>query len=180
MNKRKLYIPTRGNTDYGTPPELVDLLAKRWAGGAFDLDPAASDRYHVTQRYFTPADNGLLLPWEGRVFLNPPYGREEEAWLVKAIQEVMAGRASVVVALLPAKTGKHWWDRYIVADVGYPGVIDLRFPVRHVWFIPGRIQFVGAKSTANFDNVVVVFERYAVVPRHRGRKSSSEQLSLLE
>jgi hypothetical protein len=30
--------------------------------------------------YSLPEQNGLLLPWEGSVFCNPPYGPEVEKW----------------------------------------------------------------------------------------------------
>jgi hypothetical protein len=31
--------------------------------------------------YTAPLDNGLSLPWFGRIWLNPPYGDEAGAWL---------------------------------------------------------------------------------------------------
>jgi hypothetical protein len=34
--------------------------------------------------HFTPADDGLSLPWHGSVFANPPYGRELRRWVRKA------------------------------------------------------------------------------------------------
>jgi hypothetical protein len=37
--------------------------------------------------YFTEVDNGLVLPWHGRVFVNPPYGREIRLWVQKARAE---------------------------------------------------------------------------------------------
>lgn len=61
------------NTDvWLTPPELLAVL-----GGpdSFDLDPcAAIDQPWATARqHYTVADNGLLKPWHGRVWHNPPY-----------------------------------------------------------------------------------------------------------
>ncbi len=63
----------RSKTDeWLTPPHVHEAV-----GGApsFDLDPASPvDRPWPTARaHYTEADNGLLLPWEGRVWLNPPY-----------------------------------------------------------------------------------------------------------
>lgn len=55
-----------------TPPAIIEAL-----GGpdSFDLDPASpQDRPWPTARtHFTVDDNGLILPWEGRIWLNPPY-----------------------------------------------------------------------------------------------------------
>ena len=61
-------------TRWLTPRSLVESL------GEFDLDPAGAPDYHLAKRTFTPeaGENGLELPWEGRVWLNPPYGKE--AW----------------------------------------------------------------------------------------------------
>lgn len=56
-----------------TPPEILAAL-----GGwhSFDLDPCApEDRpWPMAKRHYTIHDNGLRLPWRGRVWLNPPYG----------------------------------------------------------------------------------------------------------
>lgn len=60
------------SVNWFTPPAIVEALGG-WE--SFDLDPAtASDAPFPTalQRY-TRADNGLLRPWFGRVWLNPPY-----------------------------------------------------------------------------------------------------------
>lgn len=60
-----------------TPP---DLLAKL---GRFDLDPCSPIRrpWDTAARHFTVADDGLAQEWRGRVWLNPPYGRETARWL---------------------------------------------------------------------------------------------------
>lgn len=55
-----------------TPPALIEAL-----GGAdsFDLDPAslAERPWPTAKAHYSEADNGLILPWFGRVWLNPPY-----------------------------------------------------------------------------------------------------------
>lgn len=55
-----------------SPPAILEAL-----GGAdsFDLDPCSHvDRpWPTAQHHYTQEDNGLLLPWFGRVWLNPPY-----------------------------------------------------------------------------------------------------------
>lgn len=56
-----------------TPPYVIAAL-----GGteSFDLDPCAPVRrpWPMAKRHYTVEDNGLLKPWSGRVWLNPPYG----------------------------------------------------------------------------------------------------------
>ncbi len=61
-----------GTDTWFSPPALLEAV-----GGAasFDLDPCSHiDRPWPTARqHYTQEDNGLLLPWFGRVWLNPPY-----------------------------------------------------------------------------------------------------------
>lgn len=56
-----------------TPPEIIAAL-----GGpeSFDLDPCAPIKrpWPMAKEHYTIADNGLLKPWRGRVWFNPPYG----------------------------------------------------------------------------------------------------------
>lgn len=58
-----------------TPRWLIDRL------GPFDMDPCACDPqpWPCAQEQYT--ENGLLLPWNGFVWLNPPYGNQTGAWL---------------------------------------------------------------------------------------------------
>lgn len=54
-----------------TPPHILDAL------GPFDLDPCASPAprpWPTAAKHYTREDNGLMMPWHGRVWLNPPYG----------------------------------------------------------------------------------------------------------
>jgi len=70
----------QGKTDqWLTPPDLLALLGK------FDLDPCSPiDRpWDTATRHYTAEDDGLSLPWYGRVWLNPPYGPETRKWLKK-------------------------------------------------------------------------------------------------
>ena len=61
-------------TRWLTPRPLVEAL------GDFDLDPAGAPGWELAKRTFLleNGENGLELDWEGRVWLNPPYGNE--AW----------------------------------------------------------------------------------------------------
>lgn len=62
-----------------TPPEVLHAL------GPFDLDPCApvpeARPWDMAARHYCKRDNGLRQPWDGRIWLNPPYGREAAAWL---------------------------------------------------------------------------------------------------
>lgn len=56
-----------------TPPAIIDALGGPYS---FDLDPCSPiDRPWPTARvHYTVIDNGLLRPWTGRLWFNPPYG----------------------------------------------------------------------------------------------------------
>lgn len=61
-----------GKDEWLTPPEIITSL------GAFDLDPASpvNRPWPTAKQHYTAYDNGLIKPWLGRVWLNPPYGKE--------------------------------------------------------------------------------------------------------
>lgn len=66
-------------TTWLTPIDIVRSL------GEFDLDPCTPPEmpWMTAKKRYTEADNGLIQPWEGRVWLNPPYGKQMELWLKK-------------------------------------------------------------------------------------------------
>ena len=65
-----------------TPPELVKKL------GEFDLDPCCpvNAPFHHAKVNYTINDNGLIKDWFGRVYMNPPYGKNMHLWLSKLEQ----------------------------------------------------------------------------------------------
>jgi ParB family chromosome partitioning protein len=59
-----------------TPTHVVEAV-RRVLGG-IDLDPASCEVANAVVRatnIWTMSSNGLINPWEGRVFCNPPYSR---------------------------------------------------------------------------------------------------------
>ena len=62
-----------------TPPYVLDAL------GDFDLDPCSplNRPWDTAKNHYTVEDDGLIQPWYGRVWLNPPYGRAMTPWLEK-------------------------------------------------------------------------------------------------
>ena len=69
-------------TRWLTPAYLVEPLGK------FDLDPCGAPGHRLAERTYQIDDgeDGLELPWEGRVWLNPPYGKQAEPFLKKMVQ----------------------------------------------------------------------------------------------
>lgn len=113
-----------------TPPEIIH------ACGPFDLDPAAPvvRPWDMAARHLTMHDDGLTQPWNGRVWCNPPYGRDTQRWLARLADH---GNG---IALMFARTET-----------------DMFF--QHVWrkatsvlFIKGRLHFHhvdGRRAAAN-------------------------------
>lgn len=150
--RRASQLPPGGATkrdDWTTPDWLFRQLDQEF--GPFTLDAAASAGNAKCARYFDAGCDGLAQPWSGRVFLNPPY-RDVGAWAAKALLETRAGRAGVVVALLPARTGTGWFHRCVL------GRADVRF-------LRGRIRFGGgapsARDAAPFDSMVAIWRAEA-------------------
>ena len=70
-------VYTEGNDDYLTPPGILKRL------GQFDLDVCAPANrpWDTAHGHFTREMDGLSLPWHGRVWMNPPYGKSTGLWL---------------------------------------------------------------------------------------------------
>lgn len=63
-----------------TPPHVLAAL------GTFDLDPCAAPSprpWATALRHIELPQDGLAEPWIGRVWMNPPYGRETARWLAR-------------------------------------------------------------------------------------------------
>lgn len=63
--------------DWVTPPHIIQEL------GDFDLDPCAPTNrpWDTASKHFTKKEDGLKQKWHGRVWCNPPYGKETGEWL---------------------------------------------------------------------------------------------------
>ena len=109
--------------DHYTPPWIFETL-----GLTFDIDVAAPPGgipWIPARRYYTMADDGLAQPWEGLIWMNPPYSNAKQ-WVRRFIEH---GNG---IALLPVL--KNWWlvdlwnhpetRNVLVLD---PGTVDLVF-----------------------------------------------------
>ena len=117
------------SVDWYTPKVIFDCL-----GLKFDLDPCSPERgvpWIPAKKHFSLKDDGLNQNWVGKVWLNPPYGRETGKWL-KRMNEHRNG-----VALVFSRTDCAWFHDYVAkADA--------------INFLKGRIKFVdGLGITSN-------------------------------
>lgn len=127
--------------DWSTPPELFQRLDREFR---FTLDAAATADNAKCANYYTKADDSLSIPWPGRVWLNPPYGRKIALWMEKAYSESTT-HADIVVCLVPARTCTAWFHDWATRG-------ELRF-------IRGRLRFGDSANAAPFPSLIVVFRR---------------------
>lgn len=125
---------------WATPPELYAVLDEEFG---FTLDACAVPENAKCPDYYTPEQDGLAQPWPGRVWCNPPYGRDVWCWVKKASETAAGG--GFVVMLLPARTDTRWFHDYI-------------YHKAEVRFIRGRLKFGGCKNSAPFPSMVVIFD----------------------
>lgn len=127
-----------------TPQYFFDALDAEFG---FDLDVCAMPENAKCERFYTPDEDGLAQPWDGKCcWCNPPYGRQIGKWVKKGYETAMNG--GKVVMLLPARTDTRWFHSYI-NDV----------PIAQVRFVKGRLRFGNSKENAPFPNMVVVFNK---------------------
>ena len=93
--------------------------------------------------YYTKAEDGLSKEWKGKVWMNPPYGREIIKWMKKAYESSLDG--AMVVCLVPSRTDTKWWHEYAMK-----GTIE---------FIRGRLKFGGSKNSAPFPSALIIFNQ---------------------
>jgi phage N-6-adenine-methyltransferase len=139
--------------DWETPQWLFDELNALY--GPFTMDVCATAdnakvNYHLGWGGFYSKDtfiDGLNVDWHTLAdvcWMNPPYGREIGKWVKKAFEESLKG--CKIVCLLPARTDTKWFHEFIYKQEN----VDVRF-------LKGRLKFVGAKSSAPFPSMVVIF-----------------------
>lgn len=102
-----------------TPPEVLADL------GPFDLDPCASLNrpWDTAAKHYTIEDDGLTQPWDGFVWMNPPYGQRTGVWLERL------ARHGHGIALIFARTETRMFFDHI-----WPKASALRF-------LAGRLTF---------------------------------------
>lgn len=108
-----------GSDEWLTPPALIAAL------GTFDLDPCspgARRPWDTAVKHYGIEDDGLRQPWEGRVWLNPPYSSAAR-WMGRLAEH---GRGT---ALIFARTETRLWFDHV-----WPHATGLLF-------LKGRLRF---------------------------------------
>ena len=101
---------TSASPEWYTPARYW-MAASRVMDG-IDLDPCADpDRKVDARMHYTAADNGLVHPWYGKVFMNPPYGRMTPLFVNKLLTEWEEGRVTDAVILVKGALETKWFQR---------------------------------------------------------------------
>ena len=114
-----------GKDEWLTPPSILSAL------GSFDLDPCSpvNRPWPTAAMHYTWKDNGLLKPWEGRVWCNPPYGLVINKWLAR-----MAEHRNGIVMIF-ARTESEYWHKFV-------------WPHADAYlFLRGRVRFCNVDGT---------------------------------
>ena len=131
------------NTDeWSTPEDFFAKCVDKY--GPFDLDPCATMANAKAPKFYTKEQDGLAQVWRGRVWMNPPYGRQIGQWIEKAYRASQT-TAEIVVCLVPARTDTAWWHDFAMSG--------------NITFIRGRLKFGGCKNSAPFPSALVVFNK---------------------
>ncbi len=143
--------------DWITPKRIIDAL------GEFDLDPCCPPvmpwrtarlmlSMNVDCISYVKSDSvggllqygdGLLSKWEGRVWLNPPYGKAQDEWLAKLSKH---GNG---IALIPVATSTKRWGCRIFREANA------------ICFVSGRINFCDCNGNEikgnNLDSALIAY-----------------------
>jgi len=116
-----------------TPPSLIEQL------GEFDLDPCSPNNlpWKTAKSFYSLENNqcGLSLPWDGRVWLNPPYSN----W-VPFMEKLKTHNNGIALIFARTETKgffDHVWD----------GADSILFLKRRVKFVKADLSG-GGSSTA--------------------------------
>jgi len=136
---------SNGNDSWSTPASIYYDLDNEFN---FDFDPCPlNTRVKLENTLFPEQDldvvsNGLDVEWGSSTFCNPPYS-EIDKWIEKTYIEYLKGKT--IVLLVPSRTDTKWFHKYVL-----PHAKEIRF-------IKGRLKFGGAKNSAPFPSMIIIF-----------------------
>lgn len=116
-----------------TPWPLFREIERRLGWNGFTLDVCADADNAKVALFLDEKADGLVQAWNhlsgrpSRCWVNPPFGNIGP-WVDKAIAEVAAGNAELVVMLVPARVSNAWFHRAMAAGA-------------RVEWIEGRVRF---------------------------------------
>lgn len=107
----------QNNFEWYTPADVIKSV--REVMGSIDLDPASSELANTVvkaKKIYTKEDNGLIQPWNGNVWINPPYTRLTQLFVDKLFEEIAAGHVKQAILLTHPRTDTEWFRRAAAAS----------------------------------------------------------------
>jgi len=101
---------TVNHDEWLTTPNIIHSL------GSFDLDPCSPIKrpWDTAKTHYCIEDNGLDKEWFGRVWCNPPYGRETFVWLSK-----LASHGNGVALIFHGLKQRGFTERFLIKRMPY-------------------------------------------------------------
>lgn len=132
--------------DFETPADLLAAAETRW--GPLEMDLAATAETAKAPNFITPEQDSLapltVWPRDAVCWLNPPFGHIEP-WAAKcARQRERLESEGLIILLVPAAVGSNWYAKHV-------------HDVARVYFLNGRIKFVGATQPYPKDCLLAVY-----------------------
>ena len=168
--------------EHYTPHHIIEAAIK--CMGGIHLDPCSNSKTNPNVpavTVYTKEDDGLSKPWNGNVWLNPPFSVPKvdkngkpvispktgkrimspviHLWIEKLVFTHLVNKSiPMAIALVPARTDTEWFK-----------VLN-NFPV---CFVYGRLKFSDAKNSAPFPTALIALgissNKFAQHFEHIGR-----------
>ncbi len=135
-------LMSSNSCEWATPQTFFDKYNTQMD---FTLDVCATIENAKCINFFTKEQNGLVQPWNGRVWCNPPYGKEITKWIDKALNERVF--CEWIYMLLPSRTDTKWFHKLMNSGCW-------------IEFIKGRLKFNDGKQSAPFPSIIVIIKGY--------------------
>lgn len=127
---------SKSNEHY-TPKRFIE--GARVVMGGIDLDPASCPEAQQTvqaRAFYSLPQDGLLLPWQGRVWCNPPYGwrdpetrtSNKKVWTERLVSAYEDGEIDQACLLVTASTGDKWFQSLWAYWLCFPRRIKFNVP----------------------------------------------------
>ena len=128
--------------DYYTPPFIFEALGLR-----YDIDvcsPPNGSPWIPANRFLSLIEDGLETPWQGRVWMNPPYSKPTR-WIDKWLDH---GNGMGLVASSRSAPFNRLWEHTDVAFILLPSTLKFMTPSGESKgiFMPTVLMGIGAEN----------------------------------